>query len=499
MGKRWILVIFLTVLIVGFLFFDPAVRVVEAQQQHSTSFSDDFSVDTGSWQYLGTAYRDPANKYLVLTNPGYGQGGVAFFNAPINGPFTASFRYKADGGYQGDGFTMFFYKQHYSSIGGGGSLAFTTKNNEIVPGYGIEFDGWQNIPADFQQFAGMQQNPQGDPSPSHIALIKDYVGNHLTYVNDRRVAGNEWHQVTIEVQLSSVKVFVDQDLVLQWSGTLDRTFDRFGFSGATGSGGSNRHLIDDFSITAQSLKTPVLTTYCVTSVSQSSFNVKINGYLSFDGTPIADLPIMLSYSVTGGESWQELTLVHTSSDGGYSALWLPSVTGDYMLKATFRGNKDYLGTVNIVNFAMEPYSEQSVFSVTSNSIVSKLYFNSDTKELSFSVLGNSGTRGYVNVFIPNSLVTDISGLRVYIDEKQIEYTKQPKNDGWLLSFSYDHSMHTVVISLGASQSTGQSLQSPELQLDWVNTAILIVMAALVAIAGISAFAFLKKQKSQSTC
>ena len=141
----------------------------------------------------------------------------------------------------------------------------------IIPGYGIEFDGWQNIPWDFQKVAGSQSNPAGDPSGDHIALIQDYTGNHLAYVNDQRVADNNWHQVTVSVQGSSVSVYVDHGLVLQWTGDLNRTYDGFGFSGATGGVGSNWHLIDDVSINAQNLKTPSLTTSCIGSVSQSSF------------------------------------------------------------------------------------------------------------------------------------------------------------------------------------------------------------------------------------
>ena len=225
----------------------PPVTTDAEQTLHIQLYSDDFSGDSEVWQYLESAYRDTTNQYLVLTGPTYEQAGVVFFDAPILGPFTASFRYRAGGGnYQGDGFTMFFYKQEYSTVDRGGSLGFSSSS--IVPGYGIEFDGWQNIPMDFQKIAGGQSDPPGDPSSSHVALIQDYAGNHLAYANNQRAADNNWHEVTVDVQEASVMVFVDQELVLQWNGTLDTTYGGFGFSAGNGQVGSNWHIVDDLSI-----------------------------------------------------------------------------------------------------------------------------------------------------------------------------------------------------------------------------------------------------------
>lgn len=247
------------------------------------SYSDDFSTDSGAWQYLGSAYRNQTNGWLVLTESVRETAGAAWFKAPIQGSFTASFRYKTFGGNKGDGFTLFFFKKNYSSLGIGGSLGFTTYDHEIVPGYGIEFDGWRNSLYDFQLFDGGEINPpDGDPSPSHIALIEGYVGNHLAYVDDDRIGDNRWHQVFVQVQTSSVRVFVDQELVLEWSGVLNRTYDGFGFSGADGGVGTNWHIIDDFSISADNLENTALT---------------------------------VSSSVNGEKTWQDPTTVNPASDG----------------------------------------------------------------------------------------------------------------------------------------------------------------------------------------
>ena len=483
MRKSLILILsIILILMLSTLNFRPTIQPVKAQQT-TQSISDNFSTDSGLWTYLGTAYRDPTNDYLVLTNSGYSQAGVAFFNYPISGSFVANFSYLVIGGsYPGDGFTMFFYKQQYSTLDSGGSLAFSSPY-QSVPGYGIEFDSWQNPASDFQNAYPNQpiNPPQGDPPAPYIGLIEGYAGNHLAYTAvDPRVDDGKWHQVSVEVTGSSVSVYVDQGLVLQWTGALNTTYSGFGFSGATGDA-TAWHIIGNFSITAQNLRQPTLTASCIGSVSPSSLSVLINGDLTFNGVGISGAPILLSYSVTGGESWQDLTLVNTASDGSYSALWFPDVTGNYLLKAVYQGNENYLGTSNVVTFAMEPCTEQSIFSVTSNSTISELSFDSASNELSFNVSGPSGTTGYVNAYIPKSLINNITGLKVYLDDSQIKYTVQSQSDGWLLYFTYHHSTHMVMISLGSSSANpSSSPTAPEfLSLLTLLLLILLTSASLV--------------------
>ncbi len=226
--KRFAVVAFATIILLGLLYLQPTVRPVSAQQPSIPSFSDDFSADSKSWQYLGHSYRDTTNQYMVLTENVEGQGGAAFMNVPVQGPFTASFRYKAGGGIlNGDGFCVFFYKQKFDLIGTGGSLGFSPFHL-AVPGYGVEFDGFKNSVSDAPASIDAPMTPSdGDPSANHIALIKDATINHLVYVNDSRVNDYNWHNVIVNVEASSIEVFVDQELVLQWSGEFDRTCNGF--------------------------------------------------------------------------------------------------------------------------------------------------------------------------------------------------------------------------------------------------------------------------------
>jgi hypothetical protein len=473
-----ILVLFLSSLI-GFA---PMVQPVKAQQT-TTTFSDDFSSDSHAWQYLGSAYRDAGNQCKVLTTGDMSEGGAAFFKTPIQGSFTASFRYKVGGGFcQGDGFTMFFYKQKYTNLDTGGSEAFNAMNatiHQATPGYGVEFDGWQNIPEDFAQFVGAQQNPQGDPSDHHIALIQGFAGDHLKWVDDSRVDDNQWHQVEISVRGSAISVSVDQQEVLNWTGQFDRTYDGFGFSAGTGAPGSNWHIIDDFSITAHEIHTATLTTNCISATNQQTFNVyTISGDLSFNGAGISGAPIYVSYSVTGGESWQDLTLIYTSDNGSYSAMWLPTVTGNYMLKTVYRGDENYLGANSIISFAIQPNADQNVFTVTSNSTITALTFDPDSKQLSFNVSGESGTKGYAYVFIPKALLNDANGLNVQLDGNQIDYTTQYQNDGWLIYLAYHHSIHLVTINLDSAITSVAQKSSAQFN---VGDLVFAIVAAAIAI------------------
>ena len=200
-------------------------------------FFDNFSVDSKMWTYVGNAYLDPVNGYVVLTKDINHQVGIIWLNRSITTSFTIEFKYKAGGGSGADGITFMFYKQTGYEPADGGNLGFIGPNGSKVPGYAIEFDN--------------HQHPQhNDPSSNHIALIKDDVNNHLIYVNDSRTEDNLWHDVQIVVNASEVRVAVDKSSLFKWSKTCNTTYGGFGFGGATG-GLNNWHIIDDVNITVE--------------------------------------------------------------------------------------------------------------------------------------------------------------------------------------------------------------------------------------------------------
>ena len=190
---------------------------------------DDFSSDSQLWDYVGAAYRDTSNAYVVLTENTNWQYGIIWLKNEITPPFTAKFKYWAGSRTGADGIVMMFCKNKNYDYGYGGALGFNPYETGTAQGYGIEFDNYQN---------------SYDPSERHIALIKDSVANHLIYVNDDRTGDNNWHDVTVQVGNSSVNVFLDGSQLFSWTGTIDTSYKGFGFSASTGLY-SNLHIIDD--------------------------------------------------------------------------------------------------------------------------------------------------------------------------------------------------------------------------------------------------------------
>lgn len=221
-----------------------------------------------------------------------------------------------------------------------------------------------------------------------------------------------------------------------------------------------------------------LPTSLSSSTSYFGFKVEINGNLTCNDVGLSGAPILLSYSVTNGESWSDISLINTDSDGGFSAVWMPSATGNYLVRAIWSGNATHPGATTIINLAVIPFKEQNVFSVTSNSTVSELAFNSTSRELSFTVTGPSGTTGYVNVYIAKSLIDNIADVKVYLDGDQLNYTATSLDDSWLLHFTYSHSTHKVNINLGLIPFIPPQLITP-LSLGILAVALAVATVLLV--------------------
>jgi hypothetical protein len=98
-------------------------------------------------------------------------------------------------------------------------------------------------------------------------------------------------------------------------------------------------------------------------------------------------------------------------------------------------------------------SENNLFSVSSNSTVTSLAFNSTTSEFSFNVSGPSETTGYVKITIAKSLVTNAENIKVYLDGTPLNYEVTSNANAWLLTFTYGHSSHQIRLSLATNVAT----------------------------------------------
>ena len=230
--------------------------------------------------------------------------------------------------------------------------------------------------------------------------------------------------------------------------------------------------------------TPTIDVSCQSTSTANGFRVEINGILSGNGTWLANKAVQLYYSNDGGKSWVSLTLVNTGNDGKFNAVWMSPVSGIFLVKAVCEGNTEYNQASTTVNFAVTPAPEQNVFSITSNSTITQLAFNSETKELSFNATGPSGTKGYFSINIPKTLINDISGLKVYLDGSEVTFSSEQQTDLWIITFSYSHSTHTIVMDLSnTSNPNNTPAQLP----------IYVIAIVAIAIIAVAAVAVLKKK------
>ena len=217
------------------------------------------------------------------------------------------------------------------------------------------------------------------------------------------------------------------------------------------------------------------------SAAYTGLNVQIEGYLLADGNGLSDKPILISYSVTGGRTWVDLTLIETNERGVFLVSWMPDVTGDYLIKATYDGDATYMDATTIVNFAVTTFDKEQ-FSVTSNSTLTQFSFDSNSSHLSFSVSGPSGSTGYVNLYIPKTLMANTTHLRVYLDNSQLDYTVESDGDAWRVLFYYSHSSHVVIVDLSGTPQTAAGEGGLNLLIYVIPvTAVVIILVVFVAL------------------
>jgi uncharacterized repeat protein (TIGR02543 family) len=245
------------------------------------------------------------------------------------------------------------------------------------------------------------------------------------------------------------------------------------------------------------LPVPSLSFYCSSSTTASGFKVQINGALVYSLTGISGTGVAFSYSANGGATWHDLAYLITGDDGNFSAVWMPSASGNYIIKGIWLGDDVYSGTSSTVNFSVTPMEtetegqDETVFSVSSNSTLSALSFDSASDEISFTVSGESGTAGYVQACIPKSLMPVVANLKVFLDGQEIPYSTLSEGDIWIVIIGYHHSTHTVVMGLNAQSSsiTGGLSSLPIVEI----LLVIVVISLLIAIVSVTV---LLKQRKQ---
>ncbi len=137
------------------------------------------------------------------------------------------------------------------------------------------------------------------------------------------------------------------------------------------------------------------------------------------GNGLENEPVVLSYASPEGNFWFLIGVGITDNLGRYDVHWILPATGTFTIKAEWAGNATYSGASGNLTLSSLPLMNLYVFSVESNSTVSALAFNTTSSELSFTVSGPSGTKGYVKVSIAKSLVENVSDVKVYLDGERV--------------------------------------------------------------------------------
>ncbi len=222
--------------------------------------------------------------------------------------------------------------------------------------------------------------------------------------------------------------------------------------------------------------TPTISIQCKSTSIDNGFKVEINGILSSNGTELSGKMIQLYYSKDNGKNWETLTTVNTGNGGKFNAVWISSASGVFMLKAECAASTEHNQATVTVNFAIEPENTgENVFTMTSNSTISQLRFDSETSELSFVTSGETGTKGYTTISIPKTLISDISDLKVYLDNNKVTFTSSLDQDTWFITISYTHSIHNIVMSLSGTQN------QPNQQTPWTIIGAGVAIAIIAAI------------------
>ncbi len=180
------------------------------------------------------------------------------------------------------------------------------------------------------------------------------------------------------------------------------------------------------------------------------FDVRLTGVLSANGKGMRDDGgVFISYSVNDGP-WKIIGGFATASDGSYTAGWTPNVTGIYRFRASWGGLYPYQPCQSERTLSVTPFNNQYVFSVSSNSTVSALTFNSTKNELAFTLSGETGTTGFLDVAVAKNLIADIVKLKVYMDGASVNYVATSTAESWILHLTYSHSTHNVIVNLGTT-------------------------------------------------
>jgi YVTN family beta-propeller protein len=146
--------------------------------------------------------------------------------------------------------------------------------------------------------------------------------------------------------------------------------------------------------------------------------------------PLQGGTITLVFVVQNGTYNQSLN-IQTDRNGRFSAQWIPTLTGNYLITAYRPETSCQTSSVSV---SVLPVGNQYVFSVASNSTVSALTFNGTSAALAFQLSGPTGQTALVDVSIAKSLLSSVGTLRILANSIVVPFNSTDTGQSWVVSF-----------------------------------------------------------------
>ena len=219
----------------------------------------------------------------------------------------------------------------------------------------------------------------------------------------------------------------------------------------------------------------------------SADNVQILGSLISNNTGVPLANMTFSYrSISDNETdLHQFATINTDSNGNFSVNWQFPDAGSYIINATYHGSPEYGPVFDGINVLVTGDETPKVFSVESNSTVTGIEFKQESSELNLSVTGQSGTIGFVDLYVSKSLVENVSAIQSYVDGNPVSFTVTSTDDSWILHFYYHHSSHNIMFDLSeADISSVPEMPKASSVPEMSKAVLLLIIVALVAIGAV---------------
>jgi len=188
------------------------------------------------------------------------------------------------------------------------------------------------------------------------------------------------------------------------------------------------------------------------------FGPPIASFTYYPSNPYINQPVLFNASSSTPDGGTITNCLWDFGDGNITSAASTITSHVYTLGGTYNVALTVTNTEGLNGSASELVTAEvmvaDIFSVASNSTVSDLSFNSTSLELGFTVAGPSGTTGLTRVTIAKTFVANVTNLKVFLDEKPWQYSVTETGDSWVVSFTYTHSTHYIMLALNPSRLRG---------------------------------------------